>query len=148
MFIHLPGPPRGGDIINLAEVHLFDLAGLRIPRASLNALLTTHHRWGDSTEAAGPKCLDGDIYTTCHSNLADANPMLLVTYPCPGRSTALSKVVVFNRQDCCQDRVTRFVVDFVNSAGAMDQPRMFFTGSQSNYTFCPSSEREWHCLPD
>jgi hypothetical protein len=80
-------------------------------------------------------CLDSDPYTYCstYGYLGrDAWPSINVSYPCPGGSTALSKVVVVPRQG--QDPLSAFQLDFRNASGAIDAPSAGFIKQQLMYT--------------
>jgi hypothetical protein len=93
-------------------------------------------------------CLDGDPVTFCSTYGyfgRDPRPSINVSYPCPGGSTALSKVVVVPRQG--QDSLSAFQLDFRNAAGATDAPSANFAKQQKHIivpgpsqTFSPASQ--------
>lgn len=128
----VPNPP-----LHLAEVELFDLAGLRIPRSLTTATLTS--RAADATthmQYTAAKCNNGNPNTTCQSldpGLLDPYPTLRVYYPCGSGPTSLSRVLVLNRQDCCQERLTAYTLDFVNALGALDRASYKF--NETRLTF-------------
>jgi hypothetical protein len=121
--------------LSLAEIELYDAAGLRLPPASLNFTLTTA---ANNTINTGSRCNDGRLDTLCNHTDSDGSPMLRIGYPCTSGASSLSRVLVVNRQDCCQDRVQSFQVEFVNRAGVTDRPVYYFTEVISNYTIYTS----------
>ena len=81
-------------IINLGEVQLFS-KGVQIPSGQLTFTLSTAH-----SVYPASNCNDGSPSTFCHSGDPDSKPTLTITSP-----TVPDKVVVYNRQDCRQDRI-------------------------------------------
>lgn len=110
--------------INLAEVQLYDAQGKQIPRETLSASLSSTFPFNPPLEASN--CIDGDttgiVPDICNSGslydprygAVDPNPSLTIGYPCPSGQTlgSLSRVMVFNREDCCQERIVYFMLDF------------------------------------
>ena len=108
--IHLV-PGAAPTNLNLVEVELYDLHGIQI-RDNLTALQSSMlNNYG------GFACIDGkitdSIYDICHTQDDDPFPFLRIGYPCSGQTLgSLSRVVVYNRRDCCQFRTLSFMLDF------------------------------------
>ncbi len=118
--------------INLAELELYSTAGARLPASTVVMALSSTR---SSQEAS--LCNDGNLGTICHSESraqADPSPTLRAYYPCGSGATELARVVVQNRQDCCQDRLTQFTLDFLNAARVADRPSYAFSVAQASYT--------------
>ena len=84
---------------------------------------------------------DGTGFTAigCHTEGGDTDPSLTITYSCSPGSTsaaALSRVVVYNRLSCCQDRITDFQLDFVSANGEIEGSYLF-DAVADNYTIQP-----------
>ncbi len=119
--------------LNLGELELYNAAGARIPAASI--VMSLSSTYSSATDAS--MCNDGNLASHCDTNnmaLGDPSPTLRAFYLCGGGGTALSRVVVHNRPDCCQDRLTQFTMDFLNAARAADRPSFAFTTTQASYT--------------
>jgi hypothetical protein len=78
--------------INLGEVQLFN-NGSPIPRDQLTFTLN-----GQYNNYPASLCNDGNIYNFCNS--AHSDPALTIVSTMP-----FDKVVVYNRNDCCQHRI-------------------------------------------
>jgi hypothetical protein len=67
----------------------------------------------------------------------DNNPTITVSYPCPGGSTALSKVNVLGRPGLtaalAEVTLTTFVLDFLNASWARDAPSYRFKEDLQSY---------------
>ncbi len=87
---------------------------------------------GSAHEASAAALPPSEPHPSCRARPAGTGPS--------GR-TSLSKVVVVNRQNCCQQRINSFGLDFVNAAGAVDRfPTYAFAGSQMSYTITPPGD--------
>ncbi len=66
---------------------------------------------------------------------------MTVEYSCPGAGITAAKVVVHNRQDCCQSRLDYYSLFFLDGDGVVDAARTFkFSGSQLLYTILAPGE--------
>jgi hypothetical protein len=43
-------------------------------------------------------------------------------------------VVVYNRQDCCRDRLTQYSMDFIDCGRVVDRPSYAFSIPQARYS--------------
>jgi hypothetical protein len=61
---------------------------------------------------------------------------LRIDYPCGSGGTAgsLSKLVIANRQDCCQARIQHVKVCFLGAFGQQDRPCYIFSTVENVYT--------------
>ena len=101
--------------LNLGEVLLYDESGEQIPKADiLGAKLSS--QW-DGEAYPASNCINGDLGDFCHTGDGDPSPTLAVVYRCASGATALSKVEVYNRAECCQDRINSYTMDFLNAKG-------------------------------
>jgi hypothetical protein len=128
--------------LNLREVQLFDASGALVKPVS-PALSSVY-----SDGAATGNCFDGKLDTMCSSNLnaGDWSPFLEIPYPCPGGSTSLSKVQIFNRlDDCCRARLDTFTLDFVDAALRIDRPSYTFSGAKNESTVWANGGLICHC---
>jgi hypothetical protein len=144
------GDLPNGAHINLAEVELYDLSGARIHRSRMNASTSSLFLWAGA-DVTALAAIDGATWTVCHTNSAyssppDWDPTLTVTYPCPSGQTSLSRVVVVNRQDCCQQSIVGYRMDFLNAAGRQDRASYRFANAISSYTITLGELRECKTL--
>lgn len=127
--------PATANSINLAEVELFDLAGIRIPTDQLQ--LSMSSIFNASSEYSPFTCNDGNIGSFCSSGNAydglDLQPWLRIQYSCPTGETSLSHVVVVNRFGCCYERIMDYKLEFVNAAGVVDRPSYRFASADERY---------------
>lgn len=126
--------------INLGEIMLYAPDGSQISRSQLSLAFANGHHASYSPE----QCNDGDLKNLCtNSNGADGWPRadtLTVTYKCStGTGQSLSKVEVYNRWDCCQDRIDQYNMEFYNGELVQDIPAYSFSGSQAVYSIAVSS---------
>jgi|688.fasta_scaffold153030_2 hypothetical protein len=91
--------------LNLAELTAYDITGKII---SLNKPVTM-----SSTMSGypGSNLVDGNISTICHTN--NLCPWLFIDL---GSDIRLSRIVITNRQDCCQNRIIGFRLGLVPSS--------------------------------
>ncbi len=134
-----PTVPPGTESLNLGEVQLFARDGSQLPPSQLKMSLSSTLL--DIYNAN--KCNDGDTSgnppSICHSNGPAGT--LTVEYTCPtGVSGSLARVVVFNRADCCQERINLYTLDFINAQRRTDQT-FVFSGGSSTYTIPVVGER-------
>lgn len=121
--------------INLADVELYDAANVMLPRQQLSfSLSTTYYGYPDY---APNQCNDGNLYTICHTGnaieMGDNQPWLRIDYNCVGGSTSLSRVLVINRDGCCQERIMDYQMEFLNVAGVADMATYRFASVQPTY---------------
>jgi hypothetical protein len=131
---------------HVAEVELYDLQNRLIPSSSLGFSLSS--TWSSSLAVAN--CFDGNLATVCST--ADGanntvNPTLRVTYSCPSGATSLARVVVQNRRDTAQDKISRFSLNFLSSLGTSDTPPYVFNGANLTYIIpvACGSPVAWSC---
>lgn len=137
--IHGPQPNVWG--VQPAEIQLYSLTGQQIDMHQLSA-------WQSSDLSGYPArhAIDADVTTISHTLDAlsgDGNPRLRVWYPCPSGTTSVSRVVVVQRQDCCQERILGFQLNFLDAYGKMDRPSYFFTQVLAEYDITVGG---WRCL--
>lgn len=151
--------PPPDTVINLAEVQLFDTSGLQVDRSLLTfKLSSTTVYYGVPLEARF--CNDGTVDTLvqtpdttnpvyfyvntgpgqiCCSGDGDPDPRLTITYPC---QLGLSRVVAYNRMDCCGTRMQRFSLDACISTGCKwNQTFSFGSDVKPVYNFTISKHR-------
>lgn len=124
--------------INLAEVQAYDAAGSLV--AAIDVQMSTTY----SASFSASKCTDGDKTSgsTCHTKDGgqDPDPWLLIAYPI---EVTIAKIVVTNRVDCCQDRITGAAIAV--TTGEDDNHAQLtlwssvFTGEHDTYTFLVDS---------
>ena len=69
----------------------------------------------------------------CHSHPSDKDPLLIVDY---GEMTEITSIRVFNRKDCCSDRIDGATVSITADKDGRDVVwSSKFGGAQSTYTF-------------
>ena len=130
-----PTTPGSATFLNIAEMSLYDAAGA--PIAPLAATLSTTYNNGPGSYSPAENCIDGNTTSICSSydpGAGDSSPTLTVRYNCSGGSSTAAKVVVHNRPDCCQDRLTLFTLDFLNASQQMDASSFQFIGARGTYT--------------
>jgi hypothetical protein len=110
----------GGKIINLAELKLF-FNGQQLSCLTI-AISAAHPSFPVSN------CNDGNVNNFCHSLSGDANPSLTIT-----GISALDRVVVYNRVDCCQARIVGATISYLVSNQVMWTST--FVGTLSSYDF-------------
>lgn len=116
--------------LHLAEVQLYDALGNQIPPRTLTASMSSTTTL-DGVGQWAQRCVDGDTTgivngtrNLCYANPSDTNPNLTIGYSCPSGRTlgSLSRVVVYNRQDCCQEQLVSYMVEFravsINGSGS------------------------------
>lgn len=103
------------NILNLAEVTLIS-QGTEISRSSLEFTLSS--TWPDCSwhQQSGPctasHCNDGLVSTICASLDGGAKLSIQLSVPTP-----VDQIVIYNRDDCCQDRVNgATVATYLNGA--------------------------------
>jgi hypothetical protein len=138
--VMIHGPQPNVYAIQLSEIQLYSLTGQMIDRYQLSA-------WQSSDLDGYParQAIDGDVTTISSTRdgfRLDANPRLRVWYPCPSGTTSVSRVVVVQREDCCQDRLLGFQLNFLNAYGRVDRPSYFFTQVQAQYDIAVGA---WLC---
>ena len=57
--------------------------------------------------APASKCIDDNVNSFCHSLQNQVNPWLEIDL---GSSKAVTQLLLYNRADCCQDRLSNFEV--------------------------------------
>jgi hypothetical protein len=115
--IRLTDKATVGVPLNLLEVTLVGASGNPLPRDSLTFTLSSTF----NPSLAASNCNDGVTagLGICHTSIYDTAPSLTVNYLCAS-ATALSQVVVYNRENSCSgcaDRIKSFTLDFINAAG-------------------------------
>lgn len=135
VLIHPTGPrPQYADTIALAEVELYDMAGVQLPDTTSSFQRSSVYALLKNPADTGARCNDKDASTVCTSNAGEVLPMLRVSYPCLGGSSSISRVVVVNRMSCCWDLISRFDMDFVDASGALDRPSYYFSEGVAEYS--------------
>lgn len=139
------GPQPNVYAVQLSEIQLYSLAGQLVDRYQLSA-------WQSSDLGGYParQAIDGDVNTIASTRDAlsgDGNPWLRVWYPCPSGTTSVSRVVVTQRQDCCQGSILGFQINFLDASGRIDRPSYFFKQVQAQYdiTVGACGVHEWPC---
>jgi hypothetical protein len=148
-------------ILTLAEVTLFGVSGIALPRDSLTFTLSTtllsngYDEYGieccyyvDPGSVAS-NCNDGimpssPVYNLdysdkndCATDGGDPWPTLTILYPCPSSVTSLSHVVVYNSNyefSYRKENINNFSLVFLNAWMDMDGEPYLFTGSLASYT--------------
>ena len=64
-------------------------------------------------------CIDDSISTFCHTMPDTEDPWLSILLP---NSSQVSYVVIYNRRDCCQDRLSPMQLWVSNSSGDFSSP--------------------------
>ena len=89
----------GSYVINLQEVVAYDSTGTIIKPVSAQMSSTYN-------TAVASLCIEvssgGKDTAMCHSGADDKDPWLLIDF---GKSVAIQRIVVTNRNDCCKDRI-------------------------------------------
>jgi hypothetical protein len=133
-----PTTPATATPLALAEVQLYDAAGVVLPRTSLSL-----HQTSTLLGMAAGSCNDGSAGSACHtysSGMGDALPTLRVRYPCARGASGLSRVVVTNRADN-REWINGYTMDFLDASGAPDRPASYpFSGSLAAYTVAVPGE--------
>jgi hypothetical protein len=128
-------PEVESDYLNLGDVELYDTNGARIPQSYGGNRYSTAGMSSVYPGTTPLNCLDGNLQSMCSSGEGDSNAHLRIAYTCPGGSSKyLSQVVVRNRADCCQGRITRYLVEFFNASKMIDLPSYSFHDSQPTFT--------------
>ena len=83
------------------------------------------------------RCVDGSLVQTnqeiCHSDPSDNDPVLVIDY---GKMTEITSIRVFNRNDCCAERIDGATVSITADEDGRDVVwSSTFDGAQSTYTF-------------
>jgi hypothetical protein len=136
------------DVINLKEVALYDTSGAQISRGSLTFSLSSTGNFLSGNWGSASLCNDGVTTNDagCHSGFDDPNPNLNITFSCPlgtaNISQVLSKVVVYNRETCCGDRILAFKMDFLGPANTVIGDSYNFTSVQPVYNITTSFSGE------
>jgi hypothetical protein len=120
--------------INLLEVELYGHSGQRVPPSTVYMQLSSTFP-GLDAGYCNDMVTKGGLF--CHTQADDPNPSLRISYPCASGATSLSRVVVVNRETCCQERITYFTMDFVNAASRRDAASYEFVTSQPSYVIVP-----------
>jgi hypothetical protein len=124
--------------LSLADVRLYNMAGNRLPRNQLTFITSSTDIVMGSSINSAAMCNDGSSSTFCQTlspSTGDASPSLRVFYPCTAAgATSLSRVLVVNRQDCCQANVQHYKLDFLNAAGVPDMASFDFTDAQLRFS--------------
>ena len=69
----------------------------------------------------------------CHSDESDKDPVLVIDY---GKLTAITSIRVFNRNDCCAERIDGATVSITADKDGRDVVWLStFDGAKSTYTF-------------
>jgi hypothetical protein len=84
-------------VLNLAEVMAFDCFGNYI------SPVVAHLSGTHSSPWVASNCILNNTGSGCHST--GANPWLMVDF---GTYVPISRVVILNRADCCQDRISKY----------------------------------------
>jgi hypothetical protein len=130
--------------LTIAEVRLYNLAGSRLPRSQLTFIMSSTATVA-GRNASAALCNDDSSSTFCQTrspSTGDASPSLRVFYPCTAGASSLSRVLVVNRQECCQANLQQYRLEFLNSAGVPDMASYDFTQAQLKYTVSAVKQRE------
>lgn len=119
---------------NLAEVQLYDQGGSLISRDSL---AFASYPSGD-TAHGGSQCDDGNLATWCSAGARTTtsssswgqSSLAILTRG----SIAVSRIVIWNRQDCCQDLINGATV-VAYSSGAVVWSTVVPSTSAATYSF-------------
>jgi hypothetical protein len=121
--------------LHLREVRLFNSAGAQISPDKLGAQQSS-----TSANFTALLCIDGQAHTLaepgydwnmCSTADGDPSPWLRVTYPC---AEGLSNVEVYNRVDCCGERITAFKLRLLDSTNTTAGVPYEFDNVQNMYT--------------
>lgn len=85
-------------ILNIGEVEVFDFTNNNVAKSKPAALTTSHSLY------PARNCVDGNVNTFCSSNDVNRNERLTIELGSINVKD-LSRVVITNRADCCQDRL-------------------------------------------
>ena len=96
-----------GVYLNLSGVEAYDKYNNLIPpkKATMSSLY--------STKYTAENCIDGDINTFCHTSAGDDQPSLTIEYE---GNVEIHKIKVYNRQNCCKDRIVDGSIFIMNSS--------------------------------
>ena len=117
--------------INLAEVQLF-YNNVQIPSNTLTFTFSSTIPVTNGISYDVTKCNDGDLTDVCHTNTGDANPTLTIVSP-----AVFDTVKVYNRGDCCQDRIEGATITALVSG--QQSSTVFPQTADALYTFSLSS---------
>lgn len=108
----------------------------------------------DDTQFAAANCIDGDdgpgpsgvVACLSQEDKGAGDPQMLVQFACAsGKAvTALSKIELVNRADCCQDWIVKHRVDLVNADGTVGMMLQFDDG-RPTYTVAVGARSA--CIP-
>jgi hypothetical protein len=120
------------DPINLNEVQLFN-NGVQIPRESLVVTLSSVLQ-PTTVQAPAANCNDGITNNNifCHTAGTDTKPTMVIV-----SAVAFDKVVVYNRQDCCKERISGATI--TASSNGLSRFTTFPSTSADSYSFVLSS---------
>ena len=110
--------------INLAELQVFS-NGQQWPNTLLSANASSIY----SSDTLPANVIDGDLTTFYNSGDNDAAPTLTVT----AIVSTVDSIIVYNRQDCCQDRMNGATITV--TAGPWQLLNTTFEGVSSYYAF-------------
>eukprot|EP01036_Dinobryon_divergens_P062006 gene62006-biopygen37848 len=127
----------GDKVISLNEVQLFN-NGVQIPRESLVVTLSSEFQ-STTIKTPAANCNNGVTppYTgkdvdLCHTADGDTNPTMTIV-----SAVAFDKVVVYNRFDCCRERITGATI--TASSNGLSRFTTFPSSAAEVYTFVLSS---------
>jgi hypothetical protein len=101
-------------VLNLTEVQVFDENGIKI-----NGTPTMSSTYLDFRAT---NCTDGNLTNFCHSN-GQPNDWFQIDF---GSDKFVSRIIIHNRQDCCQDRLLNSYVELINNANVTTWIRQIF----------------------
>lgn len=138
-----PWPPALSPALHLGEIQLITSNGVLLTPGTLQ--LYQPSTLNPNVTDAGA-CFDGDPSTMCaNNNATDEYPNLTISYPC---NTRVVKVMVMNRNDCCQEAITGFAMRFRDHTNTLLYEYQF-PGAQQQYSItrggCESAGAQLVC---
>jgi hypothetical protein len=117
--------------LNIAEITVFDVAGNQLTIPGSNVTLSSLYQNDDYYNPS--KLVDNNVNTLSHTDSTRGTQQSMsidLTSP-----IAVSKLVIQNRRDCCQDRILGSTLELIGSNGSVVWSSQPISTVEQTYTF-------------
>ena len=127
------------DYLHVNEIQLFSPAGQPVSIAAVS-MSTEYKTSTDYFPAAN--CIDGNVSTTCSTNVNDALASIRVTYVCASGATPPGTRAFITNRPNLESRLHKSSLDFVDASGKVDGGSYPLIGALATVNVTAGAARE------